>query len=165
MKTLRLWVLCLLSLLTLTQGAVAQSLSQERFEAKFYGVSEISRFGIDKERFDELTQSQREGVLQGKKVLFDVLKAIQDKNGRPNAYLADSLNKKYPTKQLFAQSVMDEETSLIALIVSDFSVDTEGHQVELAFSVVSSSEGTMVVNQKKALLQAVGSTWKLVRIS
>lgn len=165
MNISRVFILVVLLVLTASCDVLAQPMTQDAFEENLYGVSEISHFGIEKARFDELTTSQREGVLRAKGVLLGLLKALQDKNGKTEVYLTDALNKKYPSKRSFAQSLVDDETSLIGLLVTDFTIAGNGKRVELSFSVVASSEGMIVTASKKAVLVAAGLSWKLAEIS
>jgi len=165
MNLLRVFILTALLVFTAGRDVLAQPMTQESFEANLYGVSEISHFGIAKARFDELTTSQRESVLRAKRVLIDVLKSLQDKDVKTSVYLTDALNKKFPSKQSFAQSLIDGETSLIGLLVTDFTLSGKGNRVELSFSVLISSEGMIVTASKKAVLVMVGTAWKLAEIA
>jgi uncharacterized protein YktB (UPF0637 family) len=94
----------------------------------------------------------------------NALKSVQDKNGKPQQYLSVALNKQFPTKQMFAQSLLDEETSMIALLIDDFTVSQDGTQVTFRFSAVLSSEGSITAMDRSATIQKVGQDWKLSAI-
>lgn len=149
----------------LSRSVFAQAMTQQSFESNFYALSQISYFGLDKTRYDSLTTAQRNSVLRARGVLLAVLKALQDREGRTAEYLTDSLNKEFPTKRSFAQSLLDDETSLIGLIVTDFAIDGNNKRIELTFSAIVSTEGTIITAKKKAVLVGIGSSWKLASIS
>ena len=163
MKRLTL-VLGLFCLLFSAGSIFAADTERDSFETSIYGVSEISHFHADPARMNQLSAETRTDIVQAKSVLVNALKAIQDKNGKPQKYLSVALNKKFPTKQLFAQSLMDEETSLIALLVDDFTVSKDGTQVVFRCSVIVSSEGSITAADRSATLQKTGQDWKLAGI-
>lgn len=161
MRAIQFIILYAVLVVSSSGHSFAQEISQSAFEANLFGISEISHFGIDKTRFDEMSANQRVGVLGAKKVLLTILKSLQDRKGKINVHLTNAMNNKFPTKKAFAQGLVDEETSLLGLLVTDFAVLEDGKKVELGFSVLTSSEGTIVTGNKKATLTAVGPSWKL----
>jgi hypothetical protein len=153
-----------LFLVFLCDSTPALEIDQKSFEHSIYGVSEISHFTLDTQRFNRLSAHQKQDILLAKTVLLELLKAVQDINGNPNQYLSSAFNKQFPIKKSFAQSLLDEETSLIALIVGDFTIPEDNTKIILRFSVISSSEGNMVVTEKSATIQKMDAGWKLIGI-
>lgn len=141
----------------------ANALLQE-FESSLFGVSEISHFGLDEQRFNKLSTEQRENILLAKDVLLGLFKAIQNKNGKPQQYLSDELNKKFPTKLEFVQSLVADETSILALIIGDFTISKDGKNIVFHFSVISSAEGMVAVTEKVATVRNSGAGWRVAKI-
>ena len=155
------FVLGLFCLLFSSGSIFAADTERDSFETSIYGISEISHFHADPARMNQLSAETRADIVRAKSVLVNALKAVQDKNGKPQKYLSVALNKQFPTKQQFAQSLMDEETSLIALLVDDFTVSKDETQVVFHCSVIVSSEGSITAADRSATLQKTGQDWKL----
>lgn len=145
-------------------SAYAADTQQQSFEASLFGISEISHFGLDEQRFNQLSIKQRVDVLQAKELLFNLFKSIQNKDGKPQQYLSSALNKKFPTKREFVQSLVDEETSLLAMIIGDFSIGKGGNSIVFHFSIISSTEGIVAVTEKTATVQNFDEGWKVAKI-
>ncbi|CAH1082865.1 hypothetical protein NTG1052_430004 [Candidatus Nitrotoga sp. 1052] len=96
-------------LFTFAGSSLAADTPLQSFEASIFGISEISHFGLDEQRFNRLSIDQRKNILLAKETLLGFFKAIQNKDGKPQQYLSSALNKKFPTKQRVVQSLVDEE--------------------------------------------------------
>jgi hypothetical protein len=145
-------------------SAFAADADRDAFENSVYGVVEISHFHADPAKLKQLSAETRGNVVLAKTALVNALKAVQDENGKPQEYLSAALNKQYPTKQGFAQSLLDEEVSMIAVLIDDFTVSPDGTQVNFRFSVVLSTEGLLTAMDRSATIQKVGHDWKVSTI-
>ncbi len=164
MKSQMRSILAVLILLGFSQLVAARTMSQTAFETELFGLSELSHFGIDKARYEALTSAQRDGLLRARAAVLDLLKELQRTDGQPLRFLTDSLKRKYPTKQAFASSLLEVETSLIGVLVTDFLVSADGKNVELSFTAILSSEGMIVTGSKKAVLVREGKSWRVAQI-
>lgn len=151
-------------LLFIANPVLGQESTQQQFEASIFGVSEISHFGIEAKRYSQLTAEQRGSLLEGKRILLSLFKAIQDRNGEPNQYLSDSLNQQFPTKQRFVQSLVDEETSLVAMLISSFNISKDGSEISFDYAVISSSEGMISSTERKATVRKTKRGWLISKI-
>lgn len=105
-----------------TTTASAASIPLQPFENSIFGIAEISHFGIEENRIKQLSAGQKEDVLLAKEALLNLLKSIQYKDGKPQLYLSEAMNSSFPTKKEFVQSLIGEETSLLAMMISNFSI-------------------------------------------
>ena len=157
-------ILEVLWLLSPYGAAIAADAELQSFENAVYGISEISHFGGDPAELGRLSAESRSEVIHAKSVLVNVLKSLQDKNLKSHLYLTDALAKKFPTEQSFARSLLDPETSLLALLVNDFTFSANNAQIVFKFSLVMSSEGSLATADKSATLIKVGPDWKFASI-
>ena len=155
---------CIMACTFVGSSFAANTPQQQAFEASLFGISEISHFGLDEQRFNKLTLLQQQKILLAKESLFKLLKAIENKDGKPQQYLSNALNKKFPTKQAFVQSLVDDETSLLAMIIGDFSISKDEKNVVFHFSVISFSEGNITVTEHIATIQNSDTGWKISKI-
>ena len=154
----------LLWLLSPCGAAIAADAELQSFENAVYGISEISHFGGDPAELGRLSAESRSEVIHAKSILVNVLKSLQDKNIKSHMYLTETLAKKFPTEQSFARSLLDPETSLLALLVNDFTFSANNAQIVFEFSLVMSSEGSLATADKSATLIKVGPDWKFASI-
>lgn len=151
--------ICVLSI----SQAAAQSSDRKSFATKIFSVSELSHFGIDQQRFNQLTASDKSNLLLARVVVIAFLRDIQS-GGNVFQHIAPSLANKYNSRDEFVATVLAWETSLHAVGVTDFRFLHGKKEIQLDCFVVSTSEGTMVVNEMKVTLSKFASKWRIISI-
>jgi hypothetical protein len=58
-------------------------------------------------------------------------------------------------------SILDEDASIVALIIEDFSIAEGDMTIKLECSIISFSEGSHVVSYMNATMQNTALGWKL----
>lgn len=111
-----------------------------------------------------MSANDQSSVVAAKKLLQTILIAIQHKKGDLSLYLTESMNRRYPTKQELFKSMVDDESSVLGLLATDFNCQNGCTSVELGFSAVTSSEGIITVSSKRATLTVVGGQWKMASV-
>jgi hypothetical protein len=139
-----------------------QTIDKLSFEKKMYSVTPISNFGLDPERFAELSDSQKKDILSSRDVLVALMKAIETKSDISN-YITPEMNKKYKSSTALAASIVDPETLIMAAGVTDFTFIAGGTDIQLHFFAVTFSEGTIAVSEKSAIVRKVGSNWRIAK--
>lgn len=157
------FIISCICVFVLANCGVAAGTEKDSFDASVYGVAEISHFHSTPERFSGMTAAQRDGVVAAKIALTKFLTAIQSKDGKPRQYISKELAAKFPTKRQLAASLLDEETSIVAFLIEDFEISESNTEAKLRVAVISSSEGTMVITSKSAVLDEIGSDWKITK--
>lgn len=147
--------------LTLGHNASADPAQKDHFETSLYGVAQIHHFSVPPDTFDTLTTVQREDILLAKKALVDGLTALGRKNGDVTAFMSAPLKHRFPTTRAFAGHLTSPETSMLAILVSGFAVEDAGKRIILNFSAITSSEGVIVANDRKATMTITDGSWKI----
>lgn len=145
------------TLLFLGSTAAAQGTSQEVFEDKLYSLTEIKHFNLDPQQFAALSDADKKNVLQARDTLVALFKAIE-RNKPALSYVTPELAKRYKDSASLAAGLIEPETSIHAIGVTEFKLLNEG-EIRLGFFAVVFSEGTMAVSEKSAILKKIGSSW------
>jgi len=141
------------------RSASAQTIDQKSFEAKLYSIEPISHFGIDEQRFATLTETQKQALVDSRRTLIDMLRAIQLKRNALT-YLTTDMAKKYRNSSALASSLLEPETMILGAGISDFTfVDVE--TIKLHFFVAVFSEGNIVVSEKSAVMKKTEAGWRV----
>ena len=148
--------LCMLSILGRT--TYGQTTERKSFEARIYSIEVISHFGVNDEKFAALTDAQKRGVVEARNDLMDILQAIEHRRD-VTRYATPEMVGKYKTSTALAASMIDPETSILAAGVSDFAL-AGTRTIRLNFFAVVSSEGSIVVSEKTAVLKETDSGWR-----
>lgn len=142
----------------LGRSAYGQTTQRESFEAKIYSIETINHFGVSDEKFAALTEVQKRSLIEARNDLMDMLQAIEHRRD-VRRYVTPEMVGKYKTSNALAASMIEPETSILAMGVSDFSfVGTR--TIRLHFFAVVSSEGNIVVSEKTAVIKEVDSSWR-----
>ena len=125
-----------------------------------YAISQLNSFGSDSQKFAALNDADKKNLLACRDILFGLLRAVERKTAI-SEYVTPELAKKYRDSAGLAASLLDPETSLIAVGVSDFAVPPGGREIHLHFYAVTFSDGAMAASEKSAILNKVDSTWRV----
>ena len=147
--------------LWLGHNAFSQTLSKKEFEAKMYSIEAISHFGLYPEKFASLSDSNKQNLLASRDDLMSLLRAIEQKRDAL-AFVTHDLAQKYHSSTELAASLVEQETSILAAGVTDFDL-IDGGAIRLHFFAVISSEGTLTVSEKSAILKKSDSGWRVAR--
>jgi hypothetical protein len=147
------------TVLMLGSTAAAQGTPQETFESKLYSLSEIKHFNLDPQQFSALGDADKKNLLQARDALVSLFKAIEV-NKPALSYVTPELAKKYKDSASLAAGLIEPETSIHAIGVTEFKLLKEG-EIRLSFFAVVFSEGTMAVSEKSAILKKIDSGWRV----
>jgi hypothetical protein len=120
-KTLSL----LSSLLVLVSCAIAQATTKGSFEKEIYSIAQLKHFSLDDQRLAALSESDKTNVLQCRAVLVNLFRSLEQ-GSAVSQYLAPELTAKYRTPDALAAALIDPETSVLAVGVSDFTLEGDG---------------------------------------
>jgi hypothetical protein len=149
----------LLSLLVLVNYGIAQTTASGSFEEKLYSIAQLKHFGLGNQKLAGLTESDKINVLQCRAVLVNVFRALQKESGALQ-YLTPELAARYKTPDALAAALIEPETSVLAVGVSDFTLQN-GSQIRLEFFAVTDSEGAIAASEMFATLRRTGSSWRV----
>jgi hypothetical protein len=147
------------TLLSLGSTAAAQGSPQDVFEDKLYSLSEIKHFNLDPQQFAALSDADKKNLLRARDTLVALFKAIEV-NEPTLSYIAPELAKKYKDSAALAAVLIEPETSIHAIGVTEFKLLKQG-EIRLTFFAVVFSEGTMAVSEKSAILKKIDSSWRV----
>jgi hypothetical protein len=137
----------------------AQTIDRKSFEAKLYQIEPISHFGIDEQRFATLTETQKQEVIDARRDLIDMLRAIQMKRNALT-YVTTDMAKKYRSSSALASSLLEPETTILGAGISDFTF-VDAQTVKLHFFVAAFSEGNIVISEKFAVVKKTEGAWRV----
>jgi len=140
------------------QGA-PQEAFQEAFEDKLFSLAEIKHFNLAPQQFAALSDADKKNLMQARDALVALFKAIEA-NKPTVSYVTPELAKKYKDSASLAASLIEPETSIHAIGVTEFKLLKEG-EIRLSFFAVVFSEGTMAVSEKSAILKKIDSSWRV----
>jgi hypothetical protein len=140
-------------------SACAQTTEKKAFEGKMYSIETVSHFGIAADRFAAMTEAQRRSLVEARNDLMPMLQAIQHKRDVMR-YASREMVGKYGTSAAIAASVIEAETSILAVGLSDFAL-VDKRTIKLNFFAVLSSEGNILVSEKTAVLKQTDSGWRV----
>jgi hypothetical protein len=149
-------------LLVQTSAALCQNTSQETFENKLYSIAEIKHFGLDPQQFVALSDTDKNNILAARDALIGLLRAIET-NSSITPFVAPELIKKYKDSATLAASLIDPETSIHAVGITDFTLGKQG-EIHLHFFAVVFSDGSMAVSEKSATIQRSNTGWRVATI-
>jgi hypothetical protein len=156
-------VLASLCVLGLLGGSVCgQTAEIKSFGAKLYSIKEISHFSMDDQRFAALTDAQKRSLIESRDDLIALLRAIQN-NGDVRTYASPEMVQKYKNSIALAASIIEPETSILAAGVSDFAL-VDRQTIQLSFFALLSSEGSIIVSEKAAVLKETDSGWRVAEL-
>lgn len=159
-RWLALASLCILGVLS--RATYSQTMQRESFETKIYSIEAVSHFGVSDDKFAALTDAQKENLVDARNNLMNMLQAIEHR-GDVTMYATPETVAKYKGSAPLAASIIDSETSILAAGVSDFTlVGTE--TIKLKFFALVSSEGSIVVSEKTAVLKKTSSGWRFATL-
>jgi hypothetical protein len=140
MKSVWMAFVTALTLFCCGQHTFGQGLDKKSFETKMYSIEAISHFGLDDHRFAVLSESEKHNLLESRDDLFAMLRAIQMKqDARP--YVTSGMVRKYGSSAALAASLVEAETSILAVGISDFAL-VDGGTAKLHFFVAAFSKET-----------------------
>jgi hypothetical protein len=146
-------------LLFIVGCAFAQTTANGSFEAKLYSIAQLKHFSLDDRRFAALSETDKTNLLQCRSVLVNLFGALE-RQSHVLQYLAPELAAKYKTPDALAASLIEPETSVLAVGVGDFTLKKDG-RVRLEFFAITDSEGTITASEMFATLRRVGSSWRV----
>lgn len=162
MRSLRMLAAIICGLMSFGQRTTAQTTDKNSFERRMYSIEAISHFGIDEQKFANLTESDKRNLFECRDDLIGLLRAIQTKRNAM-AYVTSDLVRKYGNTTALAANLLEPETSLLAAGVSDFDfVDTR--TVKLQFFVAVFSEGDVSISEKSAILKRTDLGWRIAAL-
>jgi hypothetical protein len=141
-------------------NACAQEPSVEVFRDELLEPIEISTWTIESERLTELSPRQREDLLSARAVLGEFFRSLERIDGDPRPFITDEYARQKGDKQSIRQSLIDYETTVRQIRLTDFSLLRED-ALELSFYTMVFSEGTYVVGEARATLRRVGEAWRV----
>jgi hypothetical protein len=148
-----------LSLLVLASCALAQTTASRSFEDKLYSIAQLRHFSLGDQRLAALSESDKANVLQCRAVLVELFRSLEKKSA-VSQYLTPELAGKYKTPDALAAALTDPETSVLAIGVSDFTLEGDG-QIRLQFFGIADSEGAITASEMFATLRRAGSSWQI----
>jgi hypothetical protein len=150
------------TLLVLISAALSQNASQKSFEDRLYPVAEIRHFNLDPQQFAALTDTDKKNLLSARDALIGLLRAIETRSSTI-PFAAPGLIKKHKDSAGLAASLIDPETSIHAVGITDFTLSKPG-EIHLHFFVIVFSEGSMSVSEKSATIQHLDAGWRVAAI-
>jgi len=152
--------LCLLGVFG--QATYGQTTDRKSFEAKVYSIEAVSHLGVSDEKFAALTDLQKRSLVEARNDLLSMLQAIERKQD-VKKFATPEMVTKFKTSAALAASMIDPETSILAAGVSDFAV-VDTRTIKLNFFALVSSEGSLVVSEKTAVLKQTDSGWRFAAL-
>jgi hypothetical protein len=124
-----------------------------------YSIEEVSHFGIDDAGFAALTDTQKQSLVEARNHLISMLQAVQH-GSDATKYASPEMMAKHKTSTDLAASLLEPETSILAVGVSNFTFVDE-RTIKLNFFAVVSSEGNILASEKVAVLRRGDSVWRV----
>jgi hypothetical protein len=147
------------SLLVPASCALAQAKTQESFEESLYSITQLKHFSLDPQRLAALSGTDRTNLLECRAVLVNLF-AVLERQSDISQYLAPELTVKYKVSAALATALIESETSVLAIGVSNFTLERDG-QVRLQFFAITDSEGTITASEMFATLRRADSVWRV----
>jgi hypothetical protein len=129
------------------------------FEKRLFGITPLSHFSVDTQRFRTLNQNDKTNLLAARTVLSTVLERLEKKQDAL-PYLTREFAKNFKSSTELAASLISPETSLMALGITDFEL-VDSSSTKLQFFVLTFSEGNLVVSEKTASLKKTSAGWRI----
>jgi hypothetical protein len=149
-----------------TAAVLTQQADSDGFDRRVYAIHQLKYFSSAQEKFASLTAGDRNNILGARSVVIQLLEAV---NGNRSGvrYLTPTFASKVPSPEKLAGSLVDPETVLLAVSVSDYDLDNAGKSIHLDMVVVSHSEGEFSISEMGVSLKKPGMEWKIdeLRIS
>jgi hypothetical protein len=149
-------------LLVLTSVAIGQNTNQRSFEDRLYSISEIKHFSLDLGQFVALSDADKKNLFAAHDALIGLLRAIET-NSSTLPFITPELARKYKNSADLGASLIDPETSIHAVAITDFRLGKQG-EIRLHFFAVVFSEGSMAVSEKSAIIQRSDTGWRVAAI-
>lgn len=141
------------------RSVTAQTMDRKSFETRLYTIEAISHFGIDEQRFKTLTKAQKQELVDSRRSLIDMLRAIQMKRNALT-YLTAEMAKKYRNSSVLASSLLESEATILGAGISDFTL-LGAEAIKLHFFVAAFSEGDIVISEKSAVMKKTEAGWRV----
>jgi hypothetical protein len=148
-----------LILLVLASCALGQTAASGSFEEKLYSIAQLKHFSLDDQRLAALNEADRANILHCRAVLVNLFGSLE-RQADVLQYLAPELAAKYRTPDALAASLIEPETSVLAIGVSDFTLEKD-RKIRLQFFAITDSEGTITASEMFATLRRVDSSWRV----
>ena len=149
--------------MTYLSVATADELSQAKFESLFLEPQVIGRFGMLPERFRSIGAKRHQDLLSARATLMAFFAATQTIHKDPRQYLGGSLVGRFKDRAGVGRELLGPETSVHVVSIIDFDT-VEEDVLELKFYVVIFLEGKMIVDEDRARLRKIGTSWKIMQI-
>ena len=138
--------------------ATAQTAEGPSFERRMYAIERLDQH--NPRQFAGLPDGQKRDFLACRNAVIAVLKGIETKNDL-HLYLTPELARKYPSTEALGASLIERETSLLAVGVSEFNLNDEGNRIRLTVFVLVFSEGMIGASEKVAYCERSGGRWRI----
>ena len=137
--------------------AMAQGHERAPFESRMYA---IERLDVPRpQQFANLNAGERRALVTCRDTLVAVFKGITA-NTSLRPYLTPDLARKYPTTESLAADLIERETSLLAIGVSEFRfIDVS--EIRLKLLALVFAEGGTFASSKVAYCRRSGDQWRI----
>jgi hypothetical protein len=159
-KMIRMTFASLMIVTTFSASALAQQSGREAFDNKVYAIQQLKYFSSPPEKLSALSAQDRENILEGRKVVIDLLRALSD-NRDGLRYLTPAFANKLRGGAELLSEVIAPETILLAVSVSDYDLSNAGKALQLEMAVISHSEGMFSISEMTVSLRKPATEWKI----
>lgn len=151
----RITVMSILLLALMATDGIAQG---RTFDQEVFSLHQL-KILTSKGKTATLSTQQRREVLRARQVVISLLQHLND--GRDGlGYLTPQLAKRFKDTDELARAIIDPETVLLAVAVTDYDMDKAG-DITFQIYVVVESEGAFHVPGMTVQLQLLQNTWKV----
>jgi hypothetical protein len=156
-------IACWIILLWATSAAIAGD-STAAFSRSFAEPIRVSGFGLDSRKVAELKAGDIASLEAAKSTLGQFFRKLMEPGADLLGLTTAAYAHSYHDQMAMRKALIDPETSILEVGVTDFNLQQNGRSVELHFYALVSSEGMLAANEGSAELTAGAGAWRINKL-